>query len=239
MSLMFIRASDPRFFNQGVCNPVRALSEKNFSEMKFGTNSHYVSNSHKEIQYVFESIIKPKLPNLVEVEMNELYMSKIAHLNIILAETAQDERCWQEHRDTLAPQTKIVFSTCHGLTLRHYMQSSAQKTRAIKMFKSMFEKVDVLITPTTACLPKRIDPNSLTHGDMDENNILMTMWFVYLANLCGLPAMSINAGYSENGLPVGVMLTAPWWREDLLFTAAKHLETQLAKPSRFHCPISK
>ena len=238
MSLMFTRASDPRFFNPGCFNPVRSLSEKSFSDLKFGTNSEYISFCHKEIQSMFDTKIRPKLPNVMEVELNELYMNKIAHMNIILSETAQAKKIWHNHKDTLTCQTKIIFIT-RAIKVDNYLQSSAQKSRAIKMFKSIFKKVDIFITPTTACLPKRIDPNSLTYGEVDEDNILKSMWFVYLANLCGLPAMSINAGYSENGLPVGLMITAPWWREDLIFTAAKNLETELAKPSRFHCPLSK
>ena len=239
MNLMFIKASDQRFFNPGCFNPVRSLSDKPFSELKFGTNTEYVSYCHKEIQSVFETIVKPKLSKIVEIEFRELYMSKIAHMNIILSETSQNQQVWRDHYDTLTYQTKIIFSTCKRLALDHYMQSSAQKTRAIRMFKSIFEEVDLIITPTTACLPKRINPNSLTVGELDEENVLKTMWFVYLANFCGLPAMSINAGYTPSGLPVGLMLTAPWWREDLLISAAKHLETELKKPSRFYCPDSQ
>lgn len=234
---MFIKASDPRFFNAGSFNPVRFISEKPVNDFKFGTHNEYVSYCHKDILSVFEKNIKPKLTNLIEVDMKEMYLSKIAHMNLILSETAQDHQVWEEHRDTLTCLTKIVFSSSRRLKIDHYMQSSAQKTRAMNMFKSIFEKVDVFVTPTTACLPKKIDPRSLSQGEMDENYILMTMWFVYLANLCGLPAITINAGYSESGLPVGLMLVAPWWREDLLFSAAKSLETQLSKPMRFHCPF--
>ena len=100
------------------------------------------------------------------------------------------------------------------------------------MFEAIFEEIDILITPTTACLPKEIDPASLACGEMDELNLLYTMWFVYLANLCGLPALTINAGYSSSGLPVGVMVTTAWWKEDLLLRAAQQLETPLRKPQR-------
>ena len=44
-----------------------------------------------------------------------------------------------------------------------------------------------------------LDCRSLDAGELDESNLLKTMWFVYMANLCGLPSITINAGYSKSG----------------------------------------
>ena len=229
-------APDRRFLAPGCGIPFRCLSDRGLSDITFGIYSEYISHSNPEILGVFAEI-KRKLPNWKEVVLEELYLSKIAHFNTILAETANESQIWKAQHRTLAPQTNIVYSVCSRSSLRQYMMSAAQKTRAINIFKAVFSKVDLVITPTTACLPKEIDPASLTYGELDETNLLWTMWFVYLANLCGLPSMTVNAGYSASGLPVGVMITGPWWSEELVLSAARGLETQLAKPARFYCPL--
>lgn len=185
---------------------------------------------------MFEEDVKPRLPALKSVEIPNLYLGKIAHLNIILSETAQEHGILEKQHSTLAPQTRNVYSLSSRIQLQHYMKSSCHKTRAINTFKKLFGDIDILITPTTACLPKKLDPRSLNAGEFDESNLLKTMWFVYMANLCGLPSITINAGYSKSGLPIGVMLTGAWWREDQLYTAALNLETQLRKPTRFYGP---
>lgn len=48
--------------------------------------------------------------------------------------------------------------------------------------------------------------------------------FTQLANLAGLPAMSVPLHWSESGLPVGVHFTAPSGEEALLFRLAGQLE---------------
>jgi aspartyl-tRNA(Asn)/glutamyl-tRNA(Gln) amidotransferase subunit A len=44
-----------------------------------------------------------------------------------------------------------------------------------------------------------------------------------LANLTGIPAVSVPVGSSE-GLPIGLQLQAAWGRDDLLLDAAEALE---------------
>jgi amidase len=48
--------------------------------------------------------------------------------------------------------------------------------------------------------------------------------FTQLANLTGLPAMSVPLFMSEEGLPVGSQFIAPFGREDMLFRLAAQLE---------------
>jgi Asp-tRNA(Asn)/Glu-tRNA(Gln) amidotransferase A subunit family amidase len=50
---------------------------------------------------------------------------------------------------------------------------------------------------------------------------LFTMW----ANLTGQPAISVPAGVGADGLPVGLQIVAPAFREDLLLRLARILET--------------
>ena len=58
--------------------------------------------------------------------------------------------------------------------------------------------------------------------------------FPVLANVTGLPAISLPLGRSADGLPIGVQLVAPYGREDRLLRVAARLEQVL--PWRDHVP---
>lgn len=57
---------------------------------------------------------------------------------------------------------------------------------------------------------------------MKEN--LTWVPFTQLANITGLPAMSVPLYWNENNLPLGSQFIAPFAREDLLFQLAAQLE---------------
>lgn len=51
--------------------------------------------------------------------------------------------------------------------------------------------------------------------------------FTGLANIAGLPALSLPAGQDDDGMPVAVQLVGPAGGEDLLFAAARRLDAEL------------
>jgi aspartyl-tRNA(Asn)/glutamyl-tRNA(Gln) amidotransferase subunit A len=84
-----------------------------------------------------------------------------------------------------------------------------------------FEGADVLLTPTAPSAAYRLgekvdDPLAMYVGDV----------CTCLANLSGLPAVSVPAGRTEEGLPTGVQLLAPALQEARLLRVAAALEAR-------------
>ena len=97
---------------------------------------------------------------------------------------------------------------------------------------------DLLVTPTMACLPPLIGAwRAGTERDplMALLNSYPMGVFTSLFNVTGQPAMSIPIHHDDaTGLPVGVQIVAPPWREDLLLQVSHTLE--LAHPWRDRRP---
>ena len=101
-------------------------------------------------------------------------------------------------------------------------------TRAVGAF---FTDHDLLVTPTLGQLPA-------PHGTLryDDPDHTPASWhralfdygpFTAVFNISGQPAISLPLGHSDNGLPIGVQLVAPYGREDLLLRVAAQLEDAL------------
>jgi amidase len=91
------------------------------------------------------------------------------------------------------------------------------------------EQWDLFLCPTTPApappsgVPDQDDERVQTARDwMDQ--VFDRVPFTPIGNLTGQPSISLPLGESEDGMPLGIMLTAQTLREDLLLAAAAALE---------------
>ena len=101
--------------------------------------------------------------------------------------------------------------------------NKAQKVRTLiaQDFNNAFEKVDMILTPTTPTPAFAFD-EKLSTMDMYLNDI-----FTVPASLAGLPAISVPAGLSKTGLPLGLQLIGKKFDEKALFRFAQKLEESI------------
>ncbi|MES2473868.1 MAG: Asp-tRNA(Asn)/Glu-tRNA(Gln) amidotransferase subunit GatA [Pseudomonadota bacterium] len=120
-------------------------------------------------------------------------------------------------------QRRILIGT-YVLSAGYYdaYYSRAQKLRTLikRDFDQAFEKCDVLLTPTTpgpafAVGAKTTDPLEMYLQDV----------FTVTVNLAGLPGISVPAGLTETGLPLGLQLIGKAFDEATLLRAAYAVET--------------
>jgi len=101
---------------------------------------------------------------------------------------------------------------------------TAQKVRQIitREFAEAFSRVDTLIMPTSPSPAFRI-------GELVDDPIQMYMMDVFTlpVNLAGLPGLSLNGGYSAEGLPLGVQMVGPKWGELEILSMAHVIEREL------------
>jgi Asp-tRNA(Asn)/Glu-tRNA(Gln) amidotransferase A subunit family amidase len=87
-----------------------------------------------------------------------------------------------------------------------------------------FEEVDAIAWPTVPAVapPLEVPVVELPSGTLtaDQANVRGAG----LANLTGIPSISVPVGLSADGLPIGLQLQAAWGRDELLLDAAEALE---------------
>lgn len=99
-----------------------------------------------------------------------------------------------------------------------YRKAAQIRTLINDDFKQAFTKYDLLIGPTTPIVAYGDNYQEPTQAEADMFDILVTP-----ANFAGLPALSINAGFSK-GLPVGLQIIGPRFGEERVYQLAYAFE---------------
>lgn len=120
---------------------------------------------------------------------------------------------------------RIILGT-YALSAGYYdaWYGSAQKVRTliIRDFEAAFQDVDVLISPTSPS-------TAFKFGEKMDDPLAMYMNDIATipANLAGVPALSIPAGLSDDGLPTGIQFIAPQCHDEKMYKPAAALEAAL------------
>jgi aspartyl-tRNA(Asn)/glutamyl-tRNA(Gln) amidotransferase subunit A len=87
-----------------------------------------------------------------------------------------------------------------------------------------FKEHDLLMSPATGCRPYKADSPPLQVIDGRDASETGVEPFGMLANACWNPSISIPAGFTSDGLPVGLQITARRHRDDILLRLARIFE---------------
>jgi aspartyl-tRNA(Asn)/glutamyl-tRNA(Gln) amidotransferase subunit A len=101
----------------------------------------------------------------------------------------------------------------------YYLQAQKARTLLINEFNALFETFDALIGPVAPTPAFKIGENTSDPVKMYLADIMTVP-----ASLAGLPAISVPAGKSQTGMPIGVQLIGARKSDSLLMAIAKDVE---------------
>ncbi len=130
---------------------------------------------------------------------------------------------WEEYRLTrgngFGPEVKRrimlgTYALSAGYYDAYYLKAQKVRTLIKKDFDEAFEKVDVIVAPTSPTVAFKL-------GEKVEDPLKMYLSDVFTipVNLAGICAISIPCGFSE-GLPVGLQIMGPAFGEEIILKVA-------------------
>jgi aspartyl-tRNA(Asn)/glutamyl-tRNA(Gln) amidotransferase subunit A len=132
--------------------------------------------------------------------------------------------------ESFQPETLRRIRSGENISAAEYIQRLRELAEARRNIVAVFADVDLIITPTTptpapAILDMKANPDALRPAELKllRNTRPFNVW--------GLPAISVPCGFTQSGLPIGLQIAGPHWREDLVLRLAAAYEqaTQQAK----------
>lgn len=114
-----------------------------------------------------------------------------------------------------------TYALSSGYYDAYYKKAQQMRRVVTEDFVKAFSQVDALISPT--CPTTAFDLGSKTE---DPLAMYLTDIATISANLAGIPAMSIPAGFDKDGMPIGLQIMTPQLTEKRLFNIAYKFEQE-------------
>ena len=120
---------------------------------------------------------------------------------------SQHETHLRDHRDKL--KETVIWNAEQGMKLSASELGKAEELRAqlYQQLMKFFDKYEFLAMPVTSVPPFSIDLEYPTDvNGIELETYLDWMWPCYTISVTALPAISVPAGFTKDGLPVGLQL---------------------------------
>jgi aspartyl-tRNA(Asn)/glutamyl-tRNA(Gln) amidotransferase subunit A len=101
----------------------------------------------------------------------------------------------------------------------YYLRAQRVRTLIARDFADVFQRCDVLLTPATPCPAFAVGAKTADPVSMYLNDV-----FTVTVNLAGLPAISVPAGLSHDGLPLGLQIIGKAFDEATVLRAGRAIE---------------
>ncbi|MBT2658405.1 amidase [Bacillus sp. ISL-18] len=138
---------------------------------------------------------------------------------------------WYVHRDLIqsplseySDGARKTFEKSKSISAHTYLEGLNKQIQLDQRITSLFENIDILVTPTIPVIPTEINVTDVELGGERESVDESLIRFTNLFNLTGHPALSIPCGLSHESIPIGLQFIANHFREDLLIKTAYSYE---------------
>ena len=159
-------------------------------------------------------LLEEALPNVADA------WSKLFSLNIYGTMHENLEKYGSEMGRALV----ATLIEARSLTLEQLIEAQQVKTEQNRILWNLFERFDLLLTPTMPTEAFAAGGPPPTVIDDHPTSIFDAVAFTYPFNLSGHPAASVPAGFTENGMPAGLQIIGPRYRDELVLQASRAYE---------------
>lgn len=188
-------------------------------------------------QFFFDDLnpeIAAALKNALDVLISLRAELREIKLEVPTDRTLQAAESYMFHREMISkmpnsyqPETLRRIRSGENINSQEIGTARNELAKARHDIGATFENLDVLITPTVPILTPTIEELK-RHPEQLRPRELALLRNTRPFNVWGLPALSVPCGFTEAGLPIGMQIVGPHWRETRVFQVAHAYEQATA-----------
>jgi aspartyl-tRNA(Asn)/glutamyl-tRNA(Gln) amidotransferase subunit A len=210
------------YFGEGIDMEVREAIQSAIKKLQdMGAEVEEMSLPHAEFSLAAYYLIMP-----VEVSANLSRYDGVRY-GLSVPGNNLEETYIHSRSQGFGPEAKRrimvgAYASSAGYFDAYYKKAKLAQDLIRQDFVDAFKKYDLLVTPTCPT-------PAFKFGEKAADPLAMYLADIYTValNIAGVPGVSVPAGVAQNGLPIGVQLIAPHFKEENLFQAGHALEQSL------------
>lgn len=186
------------------------------------------------------STLKKLGAEVVPIEIPHMRFLALAHGIGISADFTSDVGHLLYNSHNLEPSTRVQLGL--GVSASSSELHAVNKLRgwAIQYIKrEIFEgkSIHAVVSPTLGVLPPQMPTAALQTGESNTTLVVKLLQYIFLANLLGLPGMSVPVGYDKDTtLPIAIHFMGNHWEDAVLLRLSQAVEVhhlQRRRPKTF------
>lgn len=193
------------------------------------TNHYYdgVTDDVKRCMVAGLAVFRSLGAHVIEVQVPDPARMSLLSNTITISEASVIHRKWLcERPQDYSLYVRSRIEPGYQIPATAYLEALNLRAHFLSEFmQSVYSKVDVLHMPVMTMPPPTIDETEPKASGDVSNIVARITHNTRPTNYLGLPALSVPAGFSDDGLPVAFQLMGKPFSEALLFRAA-HLYQQ-------------
>ncbi len=131
----------------------------------------------------------------------------------------------EEWKKIAYPAYLGFLALAESMGYREYIRITERKMELWKALRPIFEEYDFLITPTVAVPPFELGNIGVSEIAGKTATPIGWMPFTYPFNFTGQPAASLPAGFTKDGLPVGMQIVGRHYEDVAVLRISKAFQT--------------
>ncbi len=159
--------------------------------------------------------------NVSDIEIPDLDRGFGAWKVIMLAEaTTYHAEFLNAGTHAYSDSIRIQLEAGRCIAAVDYLKAQQYRSRLVSELRSVFERFDAICLPTLPVVAPKLGQTDLLidQKPISSQDALTSM--AWIANMTGLPAVSIPCGMSSSRLPIGLTLMGPAFGEDVILDIA-------------------
>jgi len=193
-------------------------------DLRVAVPRRFLDGTNPAVKEAFETALKVLAEAgcvIEDFDLPELCYAAMTSLMTSSAESAGINRGWfRERHQDFVPHVARGLAVGMAITASEYLTVQRARHRIREALRETYEKIDLIVSPTTARVAPPISEGVKGNGDDTRHASYNHSNLLRFPSMLGLPGCSVPCGMSPEGMPIGMQLIGDWFADQTVLNAA-------------------